>query len=197
MSGARGSLDICGGPKSGGPRPGVPKSGEPQTCTEWSAVKPVVTTATLVTQDGVPIDTVHLPGRRDLAIVMAHGFTQSWQTPMVWNIAQRFNLAAGVVTFDFRGHGRSGRAVHGRRQGDRRPRRGRALCSRARLPADRDGGVLHGRLGRAAPGRAARGSRRSGLGERAGPLVLPRHRADAPGALRRGSGSAACSPGTS
>jgi len=75
---------------------------------EWSAVKPVLTTATLVTQDGVPIDTVHLPGRRDLAIVMAHGFTQSWQTPMVWKIAQRFNLAAGVVTFDFRGHGRSG-----------------------------------------------------------------------------------------
>ena len=71
-------------------------------------MKPVVTTATLVTQDGVPIDTVHLPGRRDLAIVMAHGFTQSWQTPMVWNIAKRFNLAAGVVTFDFRGHGRSG-----------------------------------------------------------------------------------------
>jgi pimeloyl-ACP methyl ester carboxylesterase len=62
----------------------------------------------LVTQDGVPIDTVHLPGRRDLAIVMAHGFTQSWQTHMVWKIAQRFNLAAGVVTFDFRGHGRSG-----------------------------------------------------------------------------------------
>jgi pimeloyl-ACP methyl ester carboxylesterase len=71
-------------------------------------VKPVVTTATLVTQDGVPIDTVHLPGPTELAIVMAHGFTQSWQRPMVWNIAQRFNVAAGVVTFDFRGHGRSG-----------------------------------------------------------------------------------------
>ena len=71
-------------------------------------VQPVVTTATLVTQDGVPIDTVHLPGQRDLAIVMAHGFTQSWTRPMVWKIAKRFNRAAGVVTFDFRGHGRSG-----------------------------------------------------------------------------------------
>jgi pimeloyl-ACP methyl ester carboxylesterase len=71
-------------------------------------VKPVVTTATLVTEDGVPIDAVHLPGPRDLAIVMAHGFTQSWQRPMVWHIARRFNLKAGVVTFDFRGHGRSG-----------------------------------------------------------------------------------------
>ena len=39
---------------------------------------PVVKARTLVTDDGVPIDTVHLPGDRDLAIVMAHGFTLSW-----------------------------------------------------------------------------------------------------------------------
>ena len=82
-------------------------------------------TATLVTDDGVPIDAVHLPapegrdleelsppepspGRGDLAIVVAHGFTQSWQRPIVWSIVQRLNRAAGVVTFDFRGHGRSG-----------------------------------------------------------------------------------------
>jgi fermentation-respiration switch protein FrsA (DUF1100 family) len=88
-------------------------------------VKPVIMTATLVTDDGVPIDAVHLPasdasdpealppparpaGRRDLAIVVAHGFTLSWQRPMVWTIAQRFSRSAGVVTFDFRGHGRSG-----------------------------------------------------------------------------------------
>ena len=71
-------------------------------------MKSVVRTATLVTEDGVPIDAVHLPGPRDLAIVMAHGFTQSWQLPRVWTIARRFNLTAGVVTFDFRGHGRSG-----------------------------------------------------------------------------------------
>jgi pimeloyl-ACP methyl ester carboxylesterase len=73
--------------------------------------EPVVTSAALVTADGVPIDTVHLPApdqQADLAIVMAHGFTASWQKPMVWNIAKRFNETAGVVTFDFRGHGRSG-----------------------------------------------------------------------------------------
>ncbi|MGH3166791.1 MAG: alpha/beta hydrolase [Trebonia sp.] len=74
----------------------------------------VVTTVTLVTQDGVPIESVHLPRPggesrpRGLAIVMAHGFTQSWQRPAVWRIAQRFHRTAGVVTFDFRGHGRSG-----------------------------------------------------------------------------------------
>ena len=76
-------------------------------------MRPVVTTTTLVTQDGVPIDTVHLPGQAvgqppGLAIVMAHGFTQSWQKSMVWRIAKRFNTRAGVVSFDFRGHGRSG-----------------------------------------------------------------------------------------
>lgn len=69
---------------------------------------PVVTTTTLVTQDGVPIDTVHLPGPDDLAIVMAHGFTLSWQRPAVWRVAQRFRQRAGVILFDFRGHGRSG-----------------------------------------------------------------------------------------
>jgi pimeloyl-ACP methyl ester carboxylesterase len=73
-------------------------------------VKPVIMTATLVTDDGVPIDAVHLPAAdgRDLAIVVAHGFTQSWQRPMVWSVIRRFNEAAGVVSFDFRGHGRSG-----------------------------------------------------------------------------------------
>ena len=71
-------------------------------------LSPVATTATLVTKDGVPIDAVHLPGPRDLAIVMAHGFTFSWQRPAVWRIANRFNESAGVVSFDFRGHGRSG-----------------------------------------------------------------------------------------
>src|SRR5579859_3254275 len=71
-------------------------------------IKPVITATTLVTEDGVPIDAVHLPGPKDLAIIIAHGFTLSWQRPRVWRIARGFNLAAGVITFDFRGHGRSG-----------------------------------------------------------------------------------------
>ncbi len=70
--------------------------------------KPVVTATTLVTEDGVPIDAIHLPGTGDLAIVVAHGFTLSWQRPNVSRIANRFNQMAGVLTFDFRGHGRSG-----------------------------------------------------------------------------------------
>jgi pimeloyl-ACP methyl ester carboxylesterase len=70
--------------------------------------KPVVKATTLVTEDGVPIDAVHLPGPKDLAIIVAHGFTLSWQRPHVWRVASRFNQKAGVITFDFRGHGRSG-----------------------------------------------------------------------------------------
>jgi pimeloyl-ACP methyl ester carboxylesterase len=70
--------------------------------------KPVVTATTLVTEDAVPIEAIHLPDQGDLAIVVAHGFTLSWQRPNVWRIANRFNRMAGVLTFDFRGHGRSG-----------------------------------------------------------------------------------------
>jgi len=70
--------------------------------------RPVLKALTLVTADGVPIDAAHLPGDSDLAIVLAHGFTLSWQRPAVWQVATRLNRVGGVVTFDFRGHGRSG-----------------------------------------------------------------------------------------
>src|SRR5690349_22979271 len=70
--------------------------------------RPVVMASTLVTNDRVPIEAIHLPGNSDLAIVVAHGFTLSWQRPNVWRIANRLNRTAGVLTFDFRGHGRSG-----------------------------------------------------------------------------------------
>jgi pimeloyl-ACP methyl ester carboxylesterase len=70
--------------------------------------EPVTKARTIVTDDGVPIDAVHLPGQGGLGIVLAHGFAQSWQRPGVWKVATGLNRAAGVVTFDFRGHGRSG-----------------------------------------------------------------------------------------
>jgi pimeloyl-ACP methyl ester carboxylesterase len=69
---------------------------------------PVPKAHTIVTSDGVPIDAAHLPRDSELAIVLAHGFTLSWQHGHVWRVANRFNRLAGVVTFDFRGHGRSG-----------------------------------------------------------------------------------------
>ncbi|HEY2443651.1 MAG TPA: alpha/beta fold hydrolase [Streptosporangiaceae bacterium] len=70
---------------------------------------PLVPTArTLVTDDGVPIDAAHLPGDTDLVFLVAHGFTLSWQRPAVWRIATRLRRLGGVISFDFRGHGRSG-----------------------------------------------------------------------------------------
>src|SRR5215813_14891893 len=69
---------------------------------------PVLKARTLVTNDGVPIDAAHLPGDGELAIVMAHGFTLSWSRPYVWRVARWLNQHGGVLTFDFRGHGRSG-----------------------------------------------------------------------------------------
>jgi pimeloyl-ACP methyl ester carboxylesterase len=73
-----------------------------------TAPAPVIKACTLVTTDGVPIEAVHLPGDSGLAFVVAHGFTLSWQRGGVWQIARRLNRAGGVVSFDFRGHGRSG-----------------------------------------------------------------------------------------
>ena len=70
--------------------------------------KPVLKARTLVTEDGVPIDAIHLAKDGDLAVVLAHGFTLSWQHGAVWKVANRLNRSVGVVAFDFRGHGRSG-----------------------------------------------------------------------------------------
>jgi pimeloyl-ACP methyl ester carboxylesterase len=69
-------------------------------------------TSTLRTEDGVAIDACHDPaasGGRDLAVVVAHGFTGSWRRPAVRRVAALLSgEVGGVVSFDFRGHGRSG-----------------------------------------------------------------------------------------
>jgi pimeloyl-ACP methyl ester carboxylesterase len=46
-------------------------------------------------------------GHRDLAFVVAHGFTGSWRRPDVLEIVRTLRRYGGVVSFDFRGHGRS------------------------------------------------------------------------------------------
>lgn len=51
---------------------------------------------------------------RDLAVVVAHGFTGSWRRPAVRAVVAALTSYAGVVSFDFRGHGRSsGRSTVG------------------------------------------------------------------------------------
>lgn len=65
----------------------------------------------LLTDDGVRLDAVHDPavlGGRDVAVVLAHGFTGSWRRPAVRLLSTWLTSYAGVVGFDFRGHGRSG-----------------------------------------------------------------------------------------
>ncbi|MGW7362591.1 alpha/beta hydrolase [Streptomyces sp. NPDC054841] len=67
--------------------------------------------ATLRTSDGVRIEAVHEPcttGADGTAIVVAHGFTGSVDRPAVRRAARVFAAHASVVTFSFRGHGRSG-----------------------------------------------------------------------------------------
>ena len=43
-----------------------------------------------------------------MGVVVAHGFTLSWAAPAARELAARLARRAGVVAFDFRGHGRSG-----------------------------------------------------------------------------------------
>jgi pimeloyl-ACP methyl ester carboxylesterase len=66
---------------------------------------------TLTTTDGVRIDARHDPPTDhavgDLAVVLAHGFTGSWRRPATRRAVAALTPYAGVVSFDFRGHGRS------------------------------------------------------------------------------------------
>ncbi|GAB2578575.1 alpha/beta fold hydrolase [Streptomyces capparidis] len=68
-----------------------------------------------MTDDGVLVEAEYRPrsgpapdGGDGLAIVVAHGFTGSLHRPAVRRAAAVFAEFAGVVTFSFRGHGRSG-----------------------------------------------------------------------------------------
>ncbi|MGH3727985.1 MAG: alpha/beta hydrolase [Micromonosporaceae bacterium] len=65
----------------------------------------------LRTTDGVRLDAGHRPSvsrAADLAVVLAHGFSGSWRHWPQTRIAALLARTAGVVGFDFRGHGRSG-----------------------------------------------------------------------------------------
>ncbi|MDT9698740.1 alpha/beta fold hydrolase [Streptomyces sp. P17] len=72
----------------------------------------------LRTDDGVTIDSVYEPGALvydagtppsgDPVFVIAHGFTGDVDRPHVRRVARAFAQYGAVVTFSFRGHGRSG-----------------------------------------------------------------------------------------
>lgn len=71
-------------------------------------LSPHAQTATLRTDDGVRLAASHIPHRSDTAVVVAHGFSGTHTKPFQRAIAQRLARHAGVVAFDFRGHGASG-----------------------------------------------------------------------------------------
>ncbi|MER7839638.1 alpha/beta fold hydrolase [Streptomyces sp. NPDC096040] len=90
-----------------------------------SAVRPTYETTRnasmrtfLRTDDGVSIDSVYDPASvvydgsrppsRDLVFVMAHGFTGDVDRPHVRRVVTALRRYAPVVSFSFRGHGRSG-----------------------------------------------------------------------------------------
>jgi pimeloyl-ACP methyl ester carboxylesterase len=63
---------------------------------------------TLRAADGVPLWAGHRPGPTRLGIVVAHGLTGSAHRTAVRRVVQVLSRCGGVVSFDFRGHGRSG-----------------------------------------------------------------------------------------
>ncbi|MDQ1711893.1 MAG: hypothetical protein QOE45_1343 [Frankiaceae bacterium] len=66
-------------------------------------------TRTLTTTDGVRLAASHLPHPgSDVAVVVAHGFSGHHRKPWQAKVAQGLAEHAGVVAFDFRGHGASG-----------------------------------------------------------------------------------------
>jgi pimeloyl-ACP methyl ester carboxylesterase len=65
----------------------------------------------LRTVDGVALSASHLPSRtgsRATGVVLAHGFSGAHTKPWQARLARRMSAYAGVLAFDFRGHGRSG-----------------------------------------------------------------------------------------
>jgi pimeloyl-ACP methyl ester carboxylesterase len=62
------------------------------------------------TVDGIRLAATHVTaaGPGDLVIVLAHGFTVATRKPGLRRVIDRLARSAGVLAFDFRGHGRSG-----------------------------------------------------------------------------------------
>ena len=65
----------------------------------------------LRTEDGEQLAALHLPGpaepERPLGVVVAHGFSGSLVRPAFRSVLDGLSAHAGVVAFDFRGHGQS------------------------------------------------------------------------------------------
>lgn len=79
-----------------------------------TAVQPPDEPLWLDTADGERLAALHLSGpdpQRRLGVVVAHGFTGSIRRPGLVAVVRALAAYAGVVAFDFRGHGRSSGAT--------------------------------------------------------------------------------------
>jgi pimeloyl-ACP methyl ester carboxylesterase len=87
----------------------VPSPAPPNSADSVSAsAAPLTEELTLQTTDGERLAARHHPGRdRSVGVVVAHGFTGSIDKPGVQAVCGALALHAGVLAFDFRGHGRS------------------------------------------------------------------------------------------
>ncbi|MFJ8858768.1 alpha/beta hydrolase [Streptomyces sp. NPDC102451] len=83
------------------------------------SITPATRRTTLLTGDGVRIEAVYTPctagsgvagggASGGPAVVLAHGFTGAADRPALLRAAEVFAQRAAVITFSFRGHGRSG-----------------------------------------------------------------------------------------
>jgi pimeloyl-ACP methyl ester carboxylesterase len=81
---------------------------------------PITDRVGLRTVDGERLEAIHVEGpdpQRRIGVVVAHGFTQSIDRPAVRAVVDGLAVHAGVVAFDFRGHGRStGHSTVGHRE---------------------------------------------------------------------------------
>lgn len=68
---------------------------------------PAVERLALDTADGERLAALHLPHGSEIGVVLAHGFTGSIAKPTVLAVAAALARHAGVLAFDFRGHGGS------------------------------------------------------------------------------------------
>ncbi|HTW21215.1 MAG TPA: alpha/beta fold hydrolase [Mycobacteriales bacterium] len=85
-----------------------------------TAATPAGERCVLGTVDGEQLAAVHVEGpagERAIAVVVAHGFTQSIERAAMQAVVAGLARHAGVIAFDFRGHGRStGHSTVGHRE---------------------------------------------------------------------------------
>jgi len=67
----------------------------------------------LLTEDGINISVSHFVNGKPNVCVLAHGFMGSKHRPYITGLTEKLSQYFDVITFDFRGHGKSGGVYNG------------------------------------------------------------------------------------